>query len=187
MVFTASIKELAKTLKQASVTHVAMEATGVYWMALYEVLEEHDLSVTLINPRHFKNVQAHKTDVKDCQWLHQLHAHGLLRASHIAPEIYRELKSYLHERNVLQQQKSDTLNRIHRVLTQMNIKMQHLISDIEGVSGMKLLRGIANGMDDPQTLLSLIDVSKLKASEEELKLSLKGMYKRQYVVILQHA
>jgi transposase len=61
-----------------------MEATGVYWMALYEVLEEHDLSVTLINPRHFKNVQAHKTDVKDCQWLHQLHAHGLLRASHIA-------------------------------------------------------------------------------------------------------
>lgn len=185
--FTASIQELAKTLKQASVTHVAMEATGVYWMALYEVLEEHGLSVTLINPRHFKNVQAHKTDVKDCQWLHQLHAHGLLRASHIAPEIYRELKSYLHERNVLQQQKSDTLNRIHRVLTQMNIKMQHLISDIEGVSGMKLLRGIANGIDDPQTLLSLIDVSKLKASEEELKRSLKGMYKRQYVIILQHA
>ena len=185
--FTSSINELARTLKQASVTHVAMEATGVYWMALYEVLEEHGLSVTLINPRHFKNVAGQKTDVKDCQWLHQLHAHGLLRASHIAPEVYRELKSYLHERNVLQRQKSDTLNRIHRVLTQMNIKVQHLISDIEGVAGMKLLRAIARGMHDPQTLLSLIDVSRLKASEEELKLSLKGIYKHQYIVILQHA
>lgn len=185
--FTSSINELATTLKQASVTHVAMEATGVYWMALYEVLEEHGLSVTLINPRHFKNVDAQKTDVKDCQWLHQLHAHGLLRASHIAPEVYRELKSYLHERNILQQQKSDTLNRIHRVLTQMNIKMQHLISDIEGVAGMTLLRAIARGVDDPEVLLSLIDVHRLKASEEDLKLSLKGMYKRQYIVILQHA
>jgi hypothetical protein len=185
--FTSSINELAKTLKQASVTHVAMEATGVYWMALYEVLEEHGLSVTLINPRHFKNVSGQKTDVQDCQWLHQLHAHGLLRASHIAPEVYRELKSYLHERNVLQRQKSDTLNRIHRVLTQMNIKMQHLISDIEGVAGMKLLRAIARGIHDPQTLLSFIDVSRLKASEEELTLSLKGIYKPQYVVILQHA
>ena len=107
--FTESINELAKTLKDASVTHVAMEATGVYWMALYEVLEQHGLTVTLINPRHFKNVDAQKTDVKDCQWLHQLHAHGLLKASHIAPEIYRELKTYLHQRDVLQQQKSDTL------------------------------------------------------------------------------
>ena len=185
--FTQSIRELAQTLKQAGITHVAMEATGVYWIALYEMLEQHGLTVTLINPRHFKNVHAQKTDVKDCQWLHQLHAHGLLRASHIAPEVYRELKSYLHERNVLQRQKSDTLNRIHRVLTQMNIKVQHLISDIEGVSGMKLLRAIAAGIQDSQTLVSLINLNKLKASEEELCQSLKGIHKQQYVIILQHA
>lgn len=184
--FTQSINELAKTLKEACVTHVAMEATGVYWMALYEVLEQHGLTVTLINPRHFKNVTAQKTDVKDCQWLHQLHAHGLLRASHIAPEIYRELKSYLHERNVLQQQKSDTLNRIHRLLTLMNIKVQHLLSDIEGVSAMKLLRAIADGEQNPDVLLSLIELNKLKATEAELHLSLQGIYQPQYIAILQH-
>jgi transposase len=185
--FTESLDELAKTLQCEGVTHVAMEATGVYWIALYEVLEQHGLVVTLINPKHFKNVDAQKTDVKDCQWLQQLHAHGLLRASHIAPEAYRELKSYLHERNVLQQQKSDTLNRIHRLLTQMNIKVQHLISDIEGVSGMKLLRGIAQGISDPVELLSQIDVTKLKAEREDLLKSLTGAYKEQYILILQHA
>src|SRR5712671_4051360 len=140
--FTESLDAIAQTLKEAGVKKVAMEATGVYWMSLYEVLEQKGLQVTLINPRHFKNVDAQKTDVKDCQWIQQLHAHGLLRASLIAPEIYRELKSYLHERNVLQKQKSDTLNRVHRMLTLMNIKVQHLISDIEGVSGMKMLRAI---------------------------------------------
>lgn len=185
--FTESINELAKTLKDASVTHVAMEATGVYWMALYEVLEQHGLTVTLINPRHFKNVDAQKTDVKDCQWLHQLHAHGLLKASHIAAEIYRELKTYLHQRDVVQQQKSDTLNRIQRELTLMNIKVQHLLSDMEGVSGMKLLRAIAKGEQNPETLLSLIDVSRLKASEEELRQSLKGIYKKQHTVVLERS
>lgn len=183
--FTESLHELAETLCTAGVTHVAMEATGVYWMSLYEVLEQKGLTVTLINPRHFKNVDAQKTDVKDCQWLQQLHAHGLLRASHIAPEIYRELKNYLHERNILQKQKSDTLNRIHRLLTQMNIKVQHLISDMEGVSGMKLLRGIAAGIHQPDELLSLIDAGRLKATEEELLKSLKGMYTQQHITILQ--
>lgn len=185
--FTESLQLLASTLQQAGVTHVAMEATGVYWIVVYEILEQQGFHVTLVNAQHFKNVDAQKTDVKDCQWLHQLHANGLLRASHIAPEVYRELKSYLHERTVLLKQKSDTLNRIHKLLTQMNIKVQHLISDIEGVSGMSLLRGIAEGITDAQELLSLIDVSKLKADKEDLVKSLKGIYKKQFVVILQHA
>ena len=185
--FTHSINALAKTLQQAGVTDVAMEATGVYWMSLYEVLEQHGITVTLVNPRHFKNVGAQKTDVKDCQWLHQLHAHGLLRASHIAPELFRELKDYLHERNILQQQKSDTLNRMHRILTKMNIKVQHVISDLEGVTGMILLRAIAGGESNPSRLVSLIDTKKLKATEESLLQSLKGVYKKQSVSILQHA
>lgn len=185
--FTESLEALSNTLKQAGVTHVAMEATGVYWIAVYEILEQQGFHVTLVNAQHFKNVNAQKTDVKDCQWLHQLHANGLLRASHIAKEDFRELKSYLHERTVLQKQKSDTLNRIHKLLTQMNIKVQHLISDIEGVSGMQLLRGIAEGKTDPEELLALIDVSKLKADKEDLIKSLKGIYKRQFIVILQHS
>lgn len=184
--FTESLHLLADTLHKAGVTHVAMEATGVYWMSIYEVLEKQGLTVTLINPRHFKNVDAQKTDVKDCQWIHQLHAHGLLRASHIAPEIYRELKNYLHERSVLQKQKADTLNRIHRLLTLMNIKVQHLISDIEGVAGLKILRGIASGLQAPEALLALIDTTKLKATEQDLLKALKGIYKEQDVIILRH-
>lgn len=182
--FTEDLYRLAKTLESEGIKKVAMEATGVYWMALYELLEREGLEVTLVNPKHFKNVDAQKTDVKDCQWLHQLHAHGLLRASHIAPELYRELRDYLHERNILQNQKSDTLNRIQKLLTRMNIKIQHLISDIEGVSGMQLLRAIAGGTSNPEELLSLIDVHKLKASKEDLLKSLNGVYKEQYLLIL---
>ena len=184
--FTSSLENLAATLQKEGITHIAMEATGVYWVAIFEILEQHGFKITLVNAKHFKNVDAQKTDVKDCQWLHQLHANGLLRASHIAKEVYRELKSYLHQRNILQNQKSDTLNRIHKLLTQMNIKVQHLISDIEGTSGMKLLRGIANGITDPAELLSLINVEKLKADKEDLIKSLDGIYKKQYVVILQN-
>jgi transposase len=184
--FTEDLEQVTKTLVDAHVKEVAMEATGPYWMAFYQILEEHGLKVTLVNPRHFKNVDGHKTDVKDSQWLHQLHAHGLLWASHIAEEVYRELRNYLHERNVLQQQKSDTLNRIQKILTQMNIKIQHLISDIEGVAGMKILRGIANGISNSQELLAEIDVRKLKASKEDLLKSLNGHYRPQFIKILQH-
>jgi hypothetical protein len=155
-------------------------------MAIYEVLEQEGLKVTLTNPRYFKNVAAQKTDVKDCQWLHQLHAHGLLRRYHIAQELYMELKTYIHERNVLQKMKSDTLNRIHKVLKQMNIKVQHVISDIEGVAGTKLLMGIASGITDPEKPLSLINTSKLKAMVAELLQSLKGLHKKQYTVVLQN-
>ena len=184
--FTESLNELVGILKIAGVTHVAMEATGVYWMALYELMEDQGFKVTLVNPKHFKNVDAQKTDVKDAQWLQQLHAHGLLRASHIAPELYRELRSYVHERNVLQKQKSDTLNRIQKTLTKMNIKVQHIISDIEGVAGMGLLLGIAGGITKPEELLSTINIKQLKASREDLLKSLEGVYKNQYIIVLKN-
>jgi transposase len=182
--FTEDLEKAANTLQSVGISEIAMEATGSYWMAFYQILEGYGMKITLVNPRHFKNVDAHKTDVKDSQWLHQLHAHGLLRSSHIPQEVYRELRSYLHERNLLQKQKSDTLNRIQRVLTEMNIKVQHLISDIEGVAGMKLLRGIAHGISDPHELLVLID-RKLKATREDLLKSLNGHYRPQLVKILQ--
>ncbi len=183
--FTGDLKKLVQELVGAGVTDAAMEATGVYWMSLYELMEDAGIKVTLINPAHFKNVAAQKTDIKDCQWIHQLHAHGLLRNSHIAADHFRELRNYIHERGVVQNQKSDTLNRIHRLLTQMNIKVQHLISDIEGVGGMKLLRAIAQGISDPGELLTLIDLKRFKASREELLESLQGIYKKQFVILLQ--
>lgn len=184
--YTQSLQDLAITLKEAGVVRIGMEATGVYWIALYEILEQEGFAVTLVNAKHFKNVDGQKTDVKDCQWLHQLHANGLLRNSHIAQEKFRELKSYLHERRILQDHKSDTLNRIHKLLTLMNVKTQHLISDIEGVAGMKLLRSIASGITDPEALLSLIYSRQLKADKEDLLKSLKGIFKEQYLKILKN-
>lgn len=184
--YTQDLHQMAKDLQQAGVTNVAMEATGVYWMAVYEVLENYGFNVTLINARHYKNVAAQKTDVKDCQWIQQLHAHGLLRASHIAEEHYRELRTYIHERSVLQQQKSDTLNRIHKVLTQMNIKFQHIISDIEGVTGMQITNRIADGVTGVENILADIKTDKLKASKEELSKSLEGIFKPQYQIVLKN-
>ncbi len=178
--YTQDLHQMAKDLQQAGVTNVGMEATGVYWMSVYEVLEEYGFTVTLVNARHYKNVDGQKTDVQDCQWLQQLHAHGLLRASHIAQEQYRELRTYIHERNVLQNQKSDTLNRIHKVLTQMNIKFQHVISDIEGVTGMQVIRRIADGVTGVENLLAGIKTDRLKVSKEDLTKSLEGIFKLQY-------
>ncbi len=182
--YTRELQAMAEELKSAGVSHVAMEATGVYWMAVYEVLEEHDLQVTLVNPSHYKNVAGQKTDVSDSQWIHQLHAHGLLRASHIADESYRELRLYIHERGIFQKQKSDTLNRIQKVLTQMNIKYQHLISDIEGVAGMEILERIAGGCTDAESILAGLNLSRLKSNKEELIKSLTGIYKPHLITVL---
>jgi len=184
--FTTDLHELADDLKKAAVTHVAMEATGVYWMSVYEVLEQYGFKVTLVNARHYKNVDGQKTDVKDCQWLQQLHAHGLLRSSHIATDQYRELRTYTHERSLLQKNKSDTLNRIHKVLTQMNIKLQHVISDIEGIIGMQIIERIAAGVNTPQLLLEGLPIEKLKANREMLEQSLNGIFKSYYVTVLQN-
>jgi transposase len=182
--FTRDLEKLATELKESSVTHVAMEATGVYWMTLYEILEKQNIQVTLVNAKHFKNTNAQKTDVKDCQWLHQLHAHGLLRASHVATENYRQLRTYIHERTILQKHKSDGLNRIHRALTQMNIKVQHLISDIEGVSGMKIIRAIAQGIHEPEQILAQVNIKMLKAGKEDLLKALTGYYKPHFINVL---
>lgn len=184
--YTTDLNELAKEMQHAGVTHVAMEATSTYWMPLFEVLEKHGLNVTLINARHYKNVDGQKTDVKDCQWIQQLHAHGLLKPSHIAGEEYRELRTYIHERNVLQQPKSDTLNRIHKVLTQMNIKWQHVIRDVEGVEGMKVVRRLADGVTKTEDLLNGVKTERLKASKEVLQKSLEGLFKPHYQAVLKN-
>jgi transposase len=182
--FTQSLYLLAELLQQAGVEKVAMEATGPYWQSLYGILESYGMDMVVINPSHYRNVAAQKTDINDAQWLHQLLAHGLLRNSHIAPELNRELRHYLHERDIYKKQKSDTLNRIQKTLTLMNVKVQHLISDIEGVAGMKLLQAICFGISDPGQLLEIIYTKSLKASPEDLLSSLKGDYREQYINIL---
>lgn len=182
--YTEDLHAMANELQEAGVTHVCMEATGVYWMAVYEILEQLGFKVTLVNARHYKNVDGQKTDVKDCQWLQQLHAHGLLRASHIGEEQFRELRTYIHERSLLQKNKSDTLNRIHKVLTQMNIKVQHIISDIEGVIGMQIMERIASGETSPEKILAGLKIHQLKAERKDLEKSLNGIFKPWYNTVL---
>lgn len=184
--YTQDLHAMAKELESAGVTNIAMEATGVYWMAVYEVLEEYDREVILVNPSHYKNAAGQKTDVSDSQWIHQLHAHGLFRASHIADESYRELRTYIHERGIFQKQKSDTLNRVQKVLTQMNIKYQHLISDIEGVIGMQILERIASGNKEAESILAGLNLRQLKANREDLLKSLTGVYKPHFITVLNH-
>lgn len=184
--FTEDLHAMAGALKDAGVSNIAMEATGVYWMAVYEILEQYDLQVTLVNARHYKNVAGQKTDICDSQWIHQLQAHGLFKPSHIANESYRELRTYIHERGIFQKQKSDTLNRIHKVLTQMNIKCQHLISDMEGATGMKIIHHLAAGMQDPESILEGVNLKQLKASKDDLIKSLTGVFKPHYITILNH-
>lgn len=182
--FTRELRELSLLLASEGVKDVAMEATGVYWMSLYEMLEDVDIRVTLIHPGHYKNSANLKTDENDSLWIHQYHSCGILRHSHIASEHYRELRSYIHERNVVQKQKSETLTRIQRLLTMMNLKLHHLISDIEGVGGMRILRAIASGVTCAQTLVNLIDAERFKASRDDLVSSLEGLYKEQFVALL---
>jgi transposase len=182
--FTHKLEFIVDKLQGEGVTDVAMEATGVYWMTLYDLLEDAGIKVTLINPGHYKNAAIQKTDIKECQWIHRYHACGIFRNSHIATDLFRELRGYVHERNIIQRQKSDVLNRIHRILTQMNVKVQHFISDIEGVGGMKLLRAMAGGETDSRQLLSLLDLERFKSSPEDLEDSLKGIYKECFINLL---
>jgi transposase len=182
--FTSSLHELADLLHREEVEIVTMESTATYWIPLHRILESRGIKVVMINPSHYRNVSARKTDINDAQWLHQLLTHGLLRESHIAPACYQDLRQYIHARQICQDQKSDTLNRIQNILTQMNIKFQHLISDIEGVSGMKLLRMICSGISDPEELLCSIDHKRLKASREDLLHSLEGNYRESLIHIL---
>jgi len=182
--FTKELSDLVNLLGKEGVKDVAMEATGVYWMSLYEMLEDAGISVTLIHPGHYKNSSHLKTDENDSLWIHQYHSCGILRHSHIASETYRELRNYIHERNVVQKQKSETLTRMQRILTMMNLKLQHVISDIEGAGGMIILRAIASGVSQAEALVDLIDVERFKASREEIIASLEGIYKEQFVILL---
>lgn len=182
--YTGSLIEIAELLQQQGIEKVAMEATGSYWKALYNILESYGMEMVVVNPSHYKNVAARKTDINDSQWLHQLLSYGLLKNSHIAPEANRELRHYIHERDIYKDQKRDTLNRIQKNLTLMNVKVQHLISDIEGVAGMKLIAAICDGVTVPERLLDMMYSKSLKASPEELLRALTGDYQQQYVNIL---
>ena len=182
--FTENLHQIADWLCAKGIESVAMESTGVYWVHLYNILEERGIEVLLVNARHLKNVPGRKTDVADCMWLQQLHSYGLLRGSFIPAKQLRELRSYVRQRDSLITRKGTQLNLIGKSLNLMNIKFGKVISDLEGVTGMQVIRAIAGGEKDPYALAALCSNKRLKATKREILLSLEGNYCKEHLFSL---
>src|SRR5687767_1414852 len=181
--FTADLHRLAEWLIRCRVTTVAMEATGVYWLPLYEILEARGLEVVLVNARHVKNVPGRKSDVSDCEWLQELHSVGLLRGSFRPTAHIATLRSYLRHRESLVRNAVTLMNRIEKALLQMNLQLHLVISDLGGATGQRILRDIVSGERDPRRLAAHRDV-RCKATEEEIVAALTGHYRTEHVFAL---
>ena len=181
--FTDDLHRLADWLVACGVKTVAMEATGVYWIPIYEVLEARGLEVLLVNARHVRNVPGRKSDVADCEWLQELHSVGLLRGSFRPTAEIVALRSYLRHRETLVQGAAITINRMQKALVQMNLQLHVVISDISGATGQRILRDIVNGQTDPGHLATHRD-GRCKASEAEIASALTGNYRPEHLFVL---
>ena len=184
--FTQDLDSLADWLVQMGVQTVAMESTGVYWISLFEILESRGLEVLLVNARHVKNVPGRKTDVLDCQWLQQLHTFGLLRGAFRPPEHLCILRSYLRQREMLVRSAGAHIQHIQKALTQMNLPLHTVVSDITGVSGMKIIRAILAGERDPDLLATYRD-KRCKHDEATIAKALEGHYRQDHLFVLQQS
>ena len=183
---TPDLEAMAQWLKQCHVKTVVMESTGVYWVPLFRVLESHELEVLLVNPRHVKYVPGRKTDVADCQWLRQLHTYGLLRGAFVPSERVEVMRVYWRQRKELVESSSREVLHMQKALTQMNVQLHVALSDITGVSGMRILRAIVAGQRDPNELAKLA-VAQVKRSKEEIAAALTGHYTEHHLFVLKQA
>src|SRR5258706_2897290 len=148
--FTGDLYRLADWLQEAGVTTIAMESTGVYWIPVFEILEARGFEVLLVNARDVKNVPGRKTDVADAQWLQQLHQHGLLRGSFRPREGVSRLRALLRHRERVVDYAASHIQHMQKALMLMNVQLHHVVTDITGVTGMKITRAIADGSRDPK-------------------------------------
>ena len=181
--FTPDLHQLADWLVRCGVKTVAMESTGVYWIPVYEILEQHGLEVVLVNARHVRNVRGRKSDVLDCEWLQQLHSVGLLQASFRPAAAIVPLRSYLRERGILVEEVAARIQRMQKALTQMNVLLHTVISDLTGATGLKIVRSILAGERDPEVLAAHRD-SRCHASREEIVAALTGNYRAEHLFSL---
>jgi len=184
---TADLERLRDHLQHHGVTTVAMEATGVYWLCLCEVLEAAGIEVCLVNGAHVKNLPGRKSDVQDCQWLQELHAHGLLRKSFVPPEKIRALRSYTRLRDDHIRTAAMQVQLLHKALDQLNVKLHTVISQIHGVSGLAVIRAILQGERQPAKLADLCDAQILKRKRAEVERSLHGRWKKEHLFALKQA
>ena len=181
--FTADLYRMVKWLLDCGIKSVVLQATGVYWFGLYQVLEDHGLAVTVTNARYTKMLPGRKTDVAECQWLQQLESFGLWTQSFRRSEEFRVLRSYMRQRENLVADIGTCIQRIQRVLTEMNLQLCNVLSDIHGKSGMAILRAIVQGDRDPHRLADLCD-SRIQAKRKQVTESLDGAWRSELLFIL---
>jgi transposase len=181
--FTPDLMAMADWLIECGVTTVAMEATGVYWIPVFQILENRGLEVKLVNAHHVKTVPGRKTDVNDCQWLQQLHTYGLLSGSFRPEDQVCVLRSYIRQRDSLIKSASTHVQRMQKALIQMNLHLHKVISDITGLTGMKIIQAIIAGEQNPQVLATLKD-PRIKSSAADIAQALTGDYRCENLFLL---
>jgi transposase len=184
--FTQDLYAIADWLRQCGITTVAMESTGVYWIPLFEVLETRGFAVCLVDTRRLKSVPGRKTDVKDCQWLQQLHTFGLLQSAFRPEDQIVRLRTYLRQRAMLITYASHHIQHMQKAMQQMNIKLSTVLSDITGLTGMSIIQAILDGERDPVKLAELRDPH-CKNSEETIVKSLQGHWRDDHLFELRQA
>ena len=169
---TASLIGLSEWLTQSKCTHIAMEATGVYWKPVWHILSDGDFERVLANAAHVKNVPGRKTDVKDADWVSDLLAHSLIRPSFVPDGPTQEMRTLLRTRKQLNREKASHILRIQKTLEDANIKLDSAVTDIMGLSGRKMIKAMIAGQTDPAKLARLAD-PRVKASPEILREALR--------------
>ena len=184
--FTTDLQRMAQWLKDCGIETVVMESTGVYWIPLYDILETSGFTVFLTNARYVKSLPGRKTDVLDCQWLQKLHTFGLLNNSFRPPDQIRVLRSYLRQRETLVAEAGTCIQRMQKALTEMNVQLANVISDISGVTGLAIIRAIIRGEHKPEELLKLKD-PRIQATDEQIVESLKGTWRPEQLFVLRQS
>src|SRR6267378_3841690 len=180
---TAELKAMAGWLKQCGIRTVAMQSTGVYWIAVYDILEQAGLEVYLVNARETKNLPGRKSDVQESQWLMKLHTYGLLRNSFRPRQEIRTMRTYWRQRNDLVQSAGRHVQRMQKALTQMNIQLANVLSDVSGTTGQAIIKAILAGERDPHKLAEFRD-PRVKASKHEIARSLEGNWQEDLLFVL---
>jgi transposase len=184
--FTGELRRIADWLRECGVRSVAMESTGVYWIPLYQVLEERGIEIYLVNARHYKNVPGRKTDVCDAAWLQYLHAVGLLQGSFRPAQEICAFRTVLRHRSGLVQAASQHIQHMQKSLDQMNVQIHRVLSDLTGVSGLAILDAILGGERDGHRLAALRD-GRVRASEETIVAALEGDYRAEHLFTLRQS
>lgn len=183
---TSELLRMVEWMKERNVESVAMESTSVYWIPVYDTLESAGIECILVDTRTVKMVPGRKSDIKDCQWIQQLHSCGLLQGAFRPPEMFNAVRSIYRERENVQRMRTQAIQSIQKSLDQMNIRLHHAVSDIDGVTGMRILSAIVDGERDPVALATLRD-KRCKKSASEIAEELRGNWREEHLFNLKQA